>query len=153
MSLWTPDGERPVRPDTPEGPAPGPGTAPDGAGAIPDEAVRSAAAALGIDPDTLSPEDRERLVAMVTQMAEAQRRLAETPAAELIANHAMGLYELAAIKLSTEPPQMEESRLAIDAMGALLDTTGDHLGEASATLNDALATIRSAWVQANGSEG
>jgi hypothetical protein len=138
MSLWTPDGEVPVdrsRQAAAEG------------GGVDDEAVASAAEALGIDPATLSPEDRERLVAMVAQMAEAQRRLAAADAADVVANHAMGLYEFAAIKLGSEPPQLDDARTAIDALGAVLEATGDRLGGHGPSLNEALDQIRLVWVR------
>jgi gamma-glutamyl phosphate reductase len=138
MSLWTPDGEVPVDRSR---------QAAAGGGGVDDEAVASAAEALGIDPATLSPEDRERLVAMVAQMAEAQRRLAAADAADVVANHAMGLYEFAAIKLGSEPPQLDDARTAIDALGAVLDATGDRLGGHGPSLNEALDQIRLVWVR------
>ncbi len=144
MSLWTPDGEVPV-----ERSQPGTGD-PSG---VDDETVASAAEALGIDPSTLSPEDRERLVAMVGQMAEAQRRLAAADAADVVANHAMGLYEFAAIKLGTDPPQLGEARTAIDALGGLMDAAGGRLGEHGRSLNEALDQIRLVWVRLQETEG
>jgi len=151
MSLWTPDGEVPIeRKGTTASPGPGPGESAVGAD---DDAVRSAAAAMGIDPESLSPADRERLVEIVTQMAEAQRRLAAAPAAEVVANHAMGLYEFAAIKLGSEPPQLADARVAIDALGGLLDAAGDRLGDHGRALTDALDQIRMAWVQVNDAAG
>jgi gamma-glutamyl phosphate reductase len=143
MSLWTPDGERPVgRPGNDDRPA---------AAAGPDDAtVASAAAAMGIDPATLSPEDRARLVEIVEQMAEAQQRLAEAPAADVVANHAMGLYEFAAIKLSASTPQLDDARVAIDALAAILDATGDRLGEHSEALRQAVEQIQLAFVQLSG---
>jgi hypothetical protein len=158
MSLWTPDGEVPVTRGG-QGPAQqggDPSTGPAGAGApraggpgLDDEAVRSAAEAMGIDPSTLSPEDRERLVELVTQMAEAQQRLAGAPADDVVANHAMGLYEFAAIKLGSEPPQLADARIAIDALGAVMDAVGGHLGRHTEALSEALDSIRMVWVQIN----
>ena len=153
MSLWTPDGEVPIeRKGATASPGPGPGPGESAVGADAD-AVRSAAAAMGIDPDSLSPADRERLVEIVTQMAEAQRRLAAAPAAEVVANHAMGLYEFAAIKLGSEPPQLADARVAIDALGGLLDAAGDRVGDHGRALVDALDQIRMAWVQVNDAAG
>lgn len=145
MSLWTPDGEVPVERGGPPGSSGG--TGPD------DATLRSAAAAMGIDPDTLSPAERERLGALVAEMAEAQRRLAAAPAADVIANHAMGLYEFAAIKLGSEPPQLADARTAIDALGGLLDAAGERLGEHGRALGDAIDQIRLAWVQVNDAVG
>jgi hypothetical protein len=153
MSLWTPDGEVPVTRGgaDPSARAASPSDSPAGAGApgVNDEAVRSAAEAMGIDPSTLSPEDRERLVELVAQMAEAQQRLAGAPADDVVANHAMGLYEFAAIKLGSEPPQLADARIAIDALGAVMDAVGGHLGRHTEALTEALDSIRMVWVQIN----
>lgn len=148
MSLWTPDGEVPIE----RGPSGGAAAA--AGGPPPDDAtLRSAAAAMGIDPDSLSPAERERLVELVAEMAEAQRRLQAAPAADVIANHAMGLYEFAAIKLGGEQPQLGDARAAIDALGGLLDAAGDRLGDHARPLADALDQIRLAWVQVSDAAG
>ena len=78
---------------------------------------------------------------------DARDRLRETPAELVIVNHVMGLYELAAIHLSATPPALDEARLAIDAVGFLVDGFGARLGEHAPTLAEALATIRLAYVQ------
>ena len=84
---------------------------------------------------------------------EARRRLADVPAAVVVANHAMGLYELAAIHLGASPPRLADAALAIDAVGCLVDGLGARLGPDAATLQDALANIRLAFVQIKGSSG
>lgn len=92
--------------------------------------------------------------AMAEEMAEIRRQLAEVPASQVVANHVMGLFELAAIHLSAAPPILSEAALAIDAMGAIVEGVGaDRLGEAGPTLEDALAQIRMAFVQVKGSLG
>ena len=68
-----------------------------------------------------------------------------------MANHAMGCYELAAIHLSAQPPKFAEAQLAIDGFGALLGVLAGHLGPDEATLADALAQIRLAFVQVKAS--
>jgi len=80
-------------------------------------------------------------------IADARRRLAEVPAHVVVTNHAMRLYELAAIHLSTSPPDLASATLAIDALGALVEGLGDRLGPEAPTLRDALANIRVAFVQ------
>jgi hypothetical protein len=80
-------------------------------------------------------------------MEELRRQLADTDPAVVIANHAYGLFELAAVYLSTQPPRLTEAQLAIDALAGLSDAVGTRLGDASAPLVDALAQIRLAWVQ------
>jgi hypothetical protein len=77
---------------------------------------------------------------------EARRRLVEVPAEVVVTNHVMGLYELAAIHLSTSPPNLAAASLAIDAVGCLVDGLGDRLGADTQTLRDALANIRMAFV-------
>ena len=64
-----------------------------------------------------------------------------------MANHAYGLFELAAIHLSQQPPRLDQARLAVDAMAALVEGLGGRLGEAEPSLRDALAQIRLAFVQ------
>ena len=125
MSLWTPGGEHPVGDDEPQGSfEPG-----------------------GIDPDDLSEEDRARLESMAQEMAEVRQQLLQVPASTVVANHAMGLYELAAIHLSNQPPNLEEGRVAIDAMAGVVEGLEGRLGENEPVLRDALAQLRLAFVQ------
>jgi hypothetical protein len=69
------------------------------------------------------------------------------PAAQVVANHAMGCWELAAIHLSAQPPNFAEAQVAIDSFGALTEVVKGRLGDDEATLNDALAQLRLAFVQ------
>jgi hypothetical protein len=78
---------------------------------------------------------------------EARRRVAEAPAEVVVTNHVMGLYELAAIHLSAEQPNLPAAALAIDAVACLVDGLGDRLGPDVGSLRDALANIRLAFVQ------
>jgi hypothetical protein len=120
-SLWTPSGEHRVDHEE-EGP--GPDTASSEAYAPPRDTAEAEA-----------------------QVAELRERLASTPAETVIANHGYGLFELGAIYLSVDPPQLEAARLAIDAFGFLVDGLGERLGDASGSLRDALAQLRLAYVQ------
>lgn len=86
-------------------------------------------------------------------MAEARARLAEVPAEVVVVNHLMGLYELAAIHLSSETPDLVSAALAIDAMAAIVDGLGDRLGEDAQTMRDALANIRMAFVSVKAQTG
>lgn len=79
-------------------------------------------------------------------MADVRQRLAEVPAEVVVTNHVMGLYELAAIHLSSAPPDLAAASLAIDAVGCLVDGLGDRLGAEAGTIRDALANIRLAFV-------
>lgn len=80
-------------------------------------------------------------------LAESRRRLAEVPAEIVITNHVMGLYELAAIHLGANPPDLGQAALAIDAVGCLVEGLDSRLGTEAATMRDALANIRIAFVQ------
>jgi hypothetical protein len=125
-SLWTPGGEHPVDRDADDGP-------------------------LDADePDEISDE-----VSAETQdeIDEVRRQLAQVPPEIVVANHAMGLYELAAIHLSQDPPNASAAALAIDALGALVEGLAGRLGEAEPTLRDALSQMRLVFVQVTGSRG
>jgi hypothetical protein len=121
MSLWTPDGERPVEPQAPAAPE-------------------------------LSPEQQAEAEAIAAQMAQVREQLAQVPAAQVVANHAMGCYELAAIHLSDQPPRFAEAQIAIDAFGALVEVLDGRLGPDEVTLRDALAQLRLAFVQVKASQ-
>jgi hypothetical protein len=93
--------------------------------------------------DAPDPQDH----AAAAEMDQLRRQLADTDPAVVIANHAYGLFELAAVYLSTQPPRLSEAQLAIDALASLTEGVGDRLGEAAVPLNEALAQMRLAWVQ------
>tara|TARA_B110000438_G_scaffold277859_1_gene300849 strand:+ start:34 stop:426 length:393 start_codon:yes stop_codon:yes gene_type:complete len=118
-SLWTPDGEHSIEPE----------------GNLDSEFAE------------LSAEEQEQAEALALEMAAVREQLAAAPAEVVVANHLMGLYELAAIHLSSQPPKLEEASIAIDAMSAVMDALEDRLGEAESTLKDALHQIRLAFVQ------
>src|SRR5690606_40854187 len=91
---------------------------------------------------------------LAAQAAELQRFLLEAPAEEIVAQHAMGLYELAVIHLSQPEPRLGDARLAIDALAALADGLEGRLGEVGAQLRQALPQLQMAFVQiADRSEG
>jgi hypothetical protein len=131
MSLWTPDGERPVPPRA-------------GDGAPADEPVAGPSDA---DLADLSPEDRQQLEAMQAEMAQVREQLLQAPASVVVSNHAMGIYELAALHLTTEQPKLGEAVLAIDALTALVEGLEGRLGEAEPTLREALAQLRAAYLE------
>lgn len=142
-TLWTPGGEIPVdrKPPPPDADRPEP------AGSGPDEGAEGGTGGAEVDLDDLSPEEREQAEQMIREMAEARARLLAAPAAAVVANHGMGLYELAALHLTQQPPNFSEAVVAIDALGAVTASLAGRLGEAEATLNDALSQIRKAYVQ------
>jgi hypothetical protein len=126
-TLWTPDGERPVRRHRDE---------PDRAGTAPG------------GPATPADDDRAVDPAALAEQVEAMRaELARTPVDVVVANHCYGLFELATVYLSQTPPLLPQARLAIDAMGCLVDGLGDRLGESARDLRDGLSQLRLAFVQ------
>lgn len=102
-------------------------------------------------PDGSADELDEQLAGQIgdaqAAIDEARRRVAEAPAEVVVVNHVMGLYELAAIHLSAEQPDLRSAALAIDAVACLVEGLGDRLGEEAATMRDALNNIRIAFVQ------
>jgi hypothetical protein len=84
---------------------------------------------------------------MAARLEELRDQLMATPVEVVVANHAYGLFELAAIHLSHRPPALDQARLAIDGLGALVEGLAGRLGEAEPSLIDALAQIRLAFVQ------
>ena len=124
-TIWTPSGEQPVGDEDPGG----------GAGRPP------------------APEDDETPDELEAELAEVQRQLLETPASVIIANHAIGLFQLAALHLNQQPPNFVDAQLAIDALGSIVEGLGDRLGPDEEALRDALAQIRLAFVQIKSAGG
>ena len=124
-SIWTPSGERPVRRDPEPPPSPPPRQA--------------------VEPDEATDEEiRAHLAAVAQQML-------ETPAEIIIANHCIGLFQLAALHL--EEGNLDDARLAIDALGGIVETLGKRLGEEEPTLREALSQLRLAYVQRSKQSG
>lgn len=117
-TLWTPDGERPIRRGGEQ-----PATAPA--------------------PEPEAPSDAE----LEAELAEVRDQLARTPAEAVVANHAYGLWQLAALHLSLETPQLDQARTAIDAFAALVEGMQGRLGEAEGQLVGALEQLRLAYVE------
>ncbi|HUR17454.1 MAG TPA: hypothetical protein VMZ51_00770 [Acidimicrobiales bacterium] len=126
-TIWTPGGERPVggAEPPPASPPPPPAGAPTGRGSGPE------------------PTEAE----MEAKMLELRRQLAETPAELVVANHAYGLFELAALHLSLTPPQLAQAQLAIDALGAVVEGLAGRLGQEEEQLKEGLTQLRLAFVQ------
>lgn len=151
MTLWTPEGERPIRREPEPHQQTSSAREPAAAGA-PGGALAGAGGDFGdIDFESLTPDQRAEAEAMAAELAEVRQQLASAPAAVVVANHAMGLYELAAIHLNQRPPNLGEARVAIDAFAALVGALEGRLGSDEQALNDALAQLRLAFVQLQGS--
>jgi hypothetical protein len=119
-TLWTPSGEHEPAGQPPAG-APSGGPAPG-----PDDAVGEA------------------------ELAEMRRQLAATPVVDIVANHAIGMWQLGVLHLAPEggdAPRLDQARLAIDAMAALVEGLGEQLGPHHGPLRDALAQLRLAYVE------
>ena len=84
---------------------------------------------------------------MAKEMAEARAQLLEAEVATIIANHALGIYELAALHITADDPDLVEARLAVDALGALVEGLEGRLGDGEPTLVEALANIKIGYVQ------
>jgi hypothetical protein len=136
MSLWTPGGEHPVDRSRPSEPAAAPTPGPPPAGGPEGDPFAD-----------MTPEERAQAEQMMAEMGEVRRQLAEAPAAAVVANHAMGLYELAAIHLTGQPPKLDEAKLAIDAFAALVEVLKGKLGPDESTLVDGLQQLRLGYVQ------
>ncbi|HLG67960.1 MAG TPA: hypothetical protein VKV36_08860 [Acidimicrobiales bacterium] len=150
MSLWTPSGEHHVRREQPPG-APAGGTTGAGApgttrGDVPGRATASRGGGPGGGP---AGRPAETAAGDVEQL---RQELAKAPAEVVVANHCYGLFELAAVYLSQSPPLLAQARLAIDALGHLVDGLGSRLGDAHASLAEALAQIRLAYVRLDAAE-
>jgi hypothetical protein len=136
-TFWTPSGERPIPRDEPS-PAPEPaGGGPYGAG---DPSYGPA------DGDEMDEELRAEILAM-------QQQMLQTPAAIVVANHCIGLVELAALHLGQRPPNLADAQISIDALGGILDAVGPRLGENGPPLTQALNQMRMAFVEARNATG
>ena len=129
-TIWTPSGERPVGREEPS-PQAGPASSPGPAGGP------------GAERE---PTEEE----MAARMAEFQRELLEAPAALVITNHCIGLFQLAAIHLEAQPPNLEDAQLAIDALAAIVERLGPRLGAEARPLQEALTNLRLAFVEVRG---
>jgi hypothetical protein len=122
-SIWTPSGEHE--------PEPSRGAEVDGGG----------------EPE-MTQEAYEELV-------RTRAELAAIPVADIVANHAVGLWQLAILHLTPDPgpdgtptePRLPEAGLAIDALGALVDTLGERLEPHYEALREAVTQLRLAFVE------
>jgi hypothetical protein len=125
--LWTPGGGDPGSPSEPNG---------------------------GRDPAATGPAPSPEEVAAVRELHE---RLKATPVADVIVNHAIGIWQLALVHLGVvTPPSADGERpvadlasagLAIDALAAIVDGLVDRLGEGEEMLREALAQAQMLYVE------
>lgn len=95
-------------------------------------------------PDRPPEPDPAELEAALEEELAAIRN---TPAAVIVGNHAIQLFELARIHLTADPPAFVDAQLAIDAMAGIVEGLAGRLGDDERTLADGLAQIRLAYVQ------
>ena len=136
-SLWTPSGEHQPDPSEPDP-------------SEPDPSARTAAptSSTSTSPGAGAAPDDE--AAARAEFEELRKELADTPVAAIVANHAVGLWQLGVLHLALEgdmPPRLDEAKLAIDAMAALVEGLGADLGPNEQPLRDALAQLRLAYVE------
>jgi hypothetical protein len=132
-SLWTPSGEHfPKK---------------EGQADAPTSAVGNPGPA-----EVTEPPDAEAQAEAQAAVDAMRAQLADTPAEVVVANHCYGLFELAAIYLSQTPPMLFQARLAIDALGYLLDGLRGRLGEAEPSLHESLSQLRLVFVRLEGTE-
>jgi hypothetical protein len=91
--------------------------------------------------------DAETAAAIDAELAAAREQLERLPAAVVVAQLTLQLYELAAVHLSRTPPALAEARVAIDAMAAIVSGVGAELGENATTLREALRQLQAAFVE------
>ena len=119
--LWTPSGDDVPRSES----APAAPIAPGDAGSVDESAVAE-------------------------ELRRVRAELLATPVIDIIANHALGLWQLAVLHLTPEgdeEPNLEEAAIAIDAMAGIVEGLGDRLGANADPLREALAQLRLAYVQ------
>ncbi len=161
-TIWTPGGERPVRPasssaqnESSTRPRPGQsgetststtvGGSGGSGGSSQEQAKRPAPDFLN---ETEGEEFTEQEIAQAReQLEQARAQLLESPVEDVIANHCYGIFELAALYLSSQPAQLPKARVAIDSLGFLVEGLSSRLGPAEKELKDALTQIRLAYVQ------
>ena len=85
--------------------------------------------------------------ALAAQVEAMRAELVHAPVEVVVANHCYALFELAALHLSQQPPHLGESKLAIDALAALVDALEGRLGESETVLKEGRASLQMAWVQ------
>lgn len=102
------------------------------------------------DEPPASPEE-------VAAVRELHERLSATPVADVIVNHAIGIWQLALVHLGVVTPPDELGRrpapdlasagLAIDALAALVDGLTERLGSGEEMLRDALQQVQMLYVE------
>ncbi len=147
-SLWTPSGEHPVdRPGGQGSQAPS-GPPPSGRAGPPPTGPAAPAPPTG-DEAELTPEERAAAEEYARELDAARQQLLETPAGLIVGQQALQFYEVAALHLSQPEPRLDDARIAIDALSAVVDALGSRLGEAETPLRQAVNQLQLAFVEAS----
>ena len=93
----------------------------------------------------------------VDALRELHARLAATPVADVVANHALGIWQLALVHLGVitppdaagthPPPDLASAGFAVAALAAIVDGLGPRFGEYEQTLRDALTQAQQLFVE------
>lgn len=158
MSLWTPGGEHKIPDAQPENATQQASTQTANNQASNSQAQNSNASGTQhantqadtqtqADAQTLDPKTQQELE---EQLAAVRQRVLETPVEIMLAQHLVGLYEIAAIHLSVEDADMTAAKVAIDAMSGMVEAVKGQLGDAAEPVESMLHQIRMAYVNASG---
>jgi hypothetical protein len=74
--------------------------------------------------------------------------LRSTPVETVLGNHFFVLLQLAALQLSSTPPNLPGAGLVIDTIAAMLAAGGERLGEHVELYRNALAEVQQLYVRA-----
>jgi len=72
-----------------------------------------------------------------------------TPVETILGNHLFVLIQVAALRLSESPANLEAAALVIDIVAAMVNAAGDRLGEHVDLYRNALAEVQQAYVRAS----
>lgn len=133
-TFWTPEGERPIPRREP------PASSASDARAAPDDAT-------GTVPGVAPGAEADEQAAVAAEMERLRRALAQTPVEVILADHVLGLLQVAGLHLSEQPPNLDQARLAIDAVAALVDGLAGRLGAQETGLRDSLHQLRMAFAE------
>jgi hypothetical protein len=84
---------------------------------------------------------------LAERMDALRQQIAQTPVEQIVSQSAYQFFEIAALHLSVIPPQLDQAKLAIDAMGLLVEGLAGRLGPDGDTLTDGVTQLRLAFVQ------
>jgi hypothetical protein len=104
-----------------------------------------------------APPEQEPTAEEIEAVRELHARLAATPVADVIVNHAVGIWQLALVHLgvvtppgpdgSRTKPDLASAGLAIDALAILVEGLAERLGEGEPMLREALGQAQMLYVE------